>query len=664
MASESDPEPAADAPRIMQILALPDGRIAALSPEKGGLYVSEPGGRKWRKWPDVPEVFIHHLALSPDRVLYLTTPGGLLRWEGVDRTWEQVAEGSVSRIFFGPPGTDSLSDSVSATALFKLWGQGIFGGPAQALSATRIQAERAAREKTGADRAALQQKVDELGREMRALASPDESRELSSEEAREQLEALGRESEGNPWVSLSQGLPDDPVQSALLRAGDDWFAATFGRGVFRSRSAGASWEPASQGLASPWVLTLAVSPWGELYAGTYGGGLYRWNDETALWSMADPLFAGTDVQELAFGQGGEVLAASAGRGLFLSLDHGRSWHRVDADLPGADAQSVAVGTDGSLWVGFWDQGLFVSNDRGASWRPRPFAYVVHVADLAFSRDGVGYAVLAGLGLFRTLDGGRQWTPLRIPVRPARDLRLAVTADGRLFLGSLREGLWTSGSRGETWDRNVDGLTGEGVRAVVVSPAGAVLAIPSDASGLYERSESGQWRLLPLIDEDGLPYSVWEIIFLPDGRGVAAGYMEMLLSEDGGKTWQRKHFGQPFRALAVDVSGTIYSQRMMNTFALRRGTDKWEEAPDIPRDAYRFFRALGQGRWVAARQEIGVDFLLGEGVSLAVADRGLMNRHVLSLDVAPDGAVFAGLQDGMMVTRDRGKSWQPVVVVQE
>lgn len=618
IASDIDPESAADTPRIMQVLALPDGRMAALTQEKGGLYVSDPGGRRWRKWADVPDVFIHHLTLGPDQTLYLATPGGLLRWEDARRTWEQVAEGSISWVSFGPPGRVSEP----GTALLKLWGRGLFGVPTRVLSASRIQEERADREKVREERAALQRRVDELG------------------------------------------LPDAPLQSAVIRADGEWFAATFGHGVFRSRCAGASWEPASQGLASHWVLTLAVSPGGELYAGTYGGGLVRWNDDIARWNMVDTLFAGADIQELAFGQNGEVLAASAGRGLFFSLDQGRSWDRVEADLPGTDAQSVAVGTDGSLWVGFWEQGLFVSNDGGASWRPRPFAYVVHVADLVFSRDGVGYAVLAGLGLFRSLDGGHQWAPLRIPVRPARDMRLAVTAEGRLFLGSFRDGLWTSGSRGETWDRDMHGLTGDGVRAVVVSPAGTVLVIPSDASGLYERTGSGRWRLLPLIGEDGRPYSVWEITFLPDGRGVAAGYMDMLLSDDGGETWKRNHFGQAFRALAVDAAGTIYSRRMISTFALRRDAEKWEEVPGIPRDAYRFFCPLGQERWVAARQEIGVDFLVDQGTTLVVSESGLMSRRVLSLSVGPGGAVFAGMQDGMMVSRDRGKSWQPVEVVEE
>lgn len=666
-------EPGADALRILRILALPDGRMVALTPEKGGLYVSEPGGRTWRQWPEVPESFIHHLTLGPDQAPYLATPGGLLRWENQNQSWDRVAEESVSRIFFGPP--DSSVET--ATVLIKPWGKGLSGAPIRVLTASRVQEDRAVQDKARKERAALQREANELGRELRALTRPSDPQNLSLEESQDrmhrfaqwqkvqrQIAALDQEAETNPWVVMDQGLGGNPVQSAVIRTADEWFAATFGQGVFRSRSSGTSWEPASHGLTSHWVLTLAVSPLGALYAGTYGGGLFRWNDEDSRWSLVDPLFEGVDIQELAFGQRGEVLAASTVQGLLLSLDHGRSWRRVADDLPATDVQSVAVGADGSLWVGVWEQGLFVSNDSGLSWRHRPFAYVEHVADLAFSRDGVGYAILAGLGLFRSLDGSRSWSRLHTPVRPVRDLRLAVTPEGRVFLGSPREGLWSSDSRGERWDRDMKGLTGNGVRAIVVSPAGTLLAIPSDASGLYERSGSGQWRLIPLIDEDGWPYSVWEILFLPDGRGVAAGHMEMLFSDDGGKTWKRKHFGQPFQALAVDASGTVYSQRMMSTFALRRGADSWDEVTNIPLDAYRLFRSLDPKRWIAARLEIGVDFLVADGAGLHVSSTGLMSRRVLSLGVAPDGAVFAGFRDGMMVSRDLGQSWQPVRVVDD
>lgn len=64
IASGSEAATAADAPRIIQVLGLPDGRMAVLTAEKGGLYVSAPGGRGWRRWAEIPEVFIHQMTLN------------------------------------------------------------------------------------------------------------------------------------------------------------------------------------------------------------------------------------------------------------------------------------------------------------------------------------------------------------------------------------------------------------------------------------------------------------------------------------------------------------------------------------------------------------------------------------------------------------------------
>ena len=52
-------EAPAHTPPIMQLQALPDGKISSLTPERGGLYRSEGSGRKSARVPGLPDVFIH-----------------------------------------------------------------------------------------------------------------------------------------------------------------------------------------------------------------------------------------------------------------------------------------------------------------------------------------------------------------------------------------------------------------------------------------------------------------------------------------------------------------------------------------------------------------------------------------------------------------------------
>jgi hypothetical protein len=82
---------------------------------------------------------------------------------------------------------------------------------------------------------------------------------------------------------------------------------------------------------------------------------------------------------------------------------------------------------------------------------------------------------------------------------------------------------------------------------------------------------------------------------------------------------------------------------------------------IPPQAYWLFQPAGDGQWVAARWGGGVDLLSGDGRSLTVVKHGLEDQPILSLAVAPDGAIFAGLEDGLKVLRKGGDGWLSVAM---
>lgn len=658
-AAAQDRASAADTPPIMQLQPLPDGEILALTPERGGLYRSEGSGRKWARVPGVPDVFIHQVSVLPDGAVYLSTPEGLLRGGHQEGLWEQVLEGPVAAMHASPDG---------ARALVKLWGRGVFVLPTGELNTDSMRRVREA----DLHRQGLQVKAGEF---MRAMREADGGDNATTEELQKKLRAYHQWQETHKEIQAAEramaqyvlaeegGLAQMPVTCAALSSDNAWLAGTFGHGVYRSGPAGDGWEPFFAGLPSPLIVSLATAPWGTVYAGTYGAGLFALRPGNSSWEEVHQHLAGTTVQALAFGLAGQCLIATREHGVLLSLDRGASWTKKNEILPGANVQAVAVGRDGVLWAGTWDQGLYLSRDFGASWDYRPFAHEFHVSDIAFAGNGVGYAILAGHGLFRTIDDGRGWLRLKTPVPSAKNLRLAVHGE-LVFLASPATGLWVSQDKGETWARDMLGLPGDGALDVVLAPAGALLAVPSDASGLFERSAVGEWQLVPMAGEDGLDYSVQMVIFLPDGRGVACGQQDLLLSEDGGKTWSRKRFGQPFKSLAVDLRGTIHTRRLLSTFVLHKGTDTWEEASETPLDAYVFFHPAGPKLWAGARQDSGLDILAVQGGDMEVVASGLAATRIVALGASGDGGIFAALEDGLAVSRDGGGTWLPVEVLCE
>ena len=223
---------------------------------------------------------------------------------------------------------------------------------------------------------------------------------------------------GRTWshLGLTEGqqiaeLAIDPHDPSRL------FAAVLGhpygpnpeRGIYRSRDAGASWERVLYKDADTGASAVAIDPLHPevVYAGLWQARLGPWEDKNE--------FNGT------------------GGGLFKSTDGGSSWRRLSGGLPATLAQvniAIAPSTPQRLYLSVGTSepgdysssaglGVFRSDDGGESWTrittdPRP-ALRIGGGDLAVLRvDPTNADVLysASLVTMKSTDGGRSWRPLR------------------------------------------------------------------------------------------------------------------------------------------------------------------------------------------------------------------------------------------------------------
>ena len=636
-----------DVPNIRQLLALPGGRVLVVTTEKGGLYLSDSGGGGWRKAEGAPEVFVNRATLAPGGRVYLATSEGLYVFR--KGAWNKAVEGALADIFFNGDGS---------SAMLRYWGRGLHFLSAEGMSAESLQDMRDA----AGREAALSAEEAELQREMKRLQRGNEATEEEKFALRDvyaqwlELQRRKEQAHGEARAAMPErvmgGLPEGVSVVGAIPWEGGWLTGVFGHGVLGLAEGERQWSPRQDGLPGPWVLCLELSPSGQAFAGFFGAGLFSLEPGSSSWTRVDGVPADCSVQAVSFGAKGRILAATRERGALYSPDFGKTW----AEGPGGNVQGVAVGTDGSLWAGLWEEGLRVSFDDGATWKPRPFAYVGHVADMVFSEDGRGFAVLVGLGLLTSTDNGASWSHAELPVHPSRTVRLALGRDGRLFAASPREGLFVSADNGATWSRDKRGLPDGGVRAVGVTSGGTPLAVPADGSGLFALDGATGWSLVPLVGEEDFAYSAWNLTFLPGNRAMAVGYQDILLSEDDGRTWRRHRFGQAVEECGVDVSGTIFTRHMLSNFALRPGGDDWDSVQGIPLGAYRLLRFAGSERWLGARRDGGLDILEARGVEMVIVASHAPGSTVTSLAGVAGGALFAGLEDGMIVSRDGGRTW--------
>ncbi len=372
-----------------------------------------------------------------------------------------------------------------------------------------------------------------------------------------------------------------------------------GQGPFESRDGGATWRLLLAGLEEqpPPALhpTALLPPDGDrpLLLGTDGAGLFAWRGDA--WApLGEGLPERLRVQGLAArpGEPGRLLLASRGGGVWESRDGGARWSSLRRGAFGI-AGALALGSDGAALVHFPEEGLFwfggaeKPQDRGLGAAgfltlvPRAgggwLAGLAHDGVLEVGADGVpGALVNHGLeatqvsalalgeapeelwagdanGVFRSADGGRTWEPrdqglLGAPVSALR------WAGGRLYLGSLGQGVFRWNPEAGSWEERSGGLgTSNTIFSLTVDADGQRLYVATEG-GIYASDDGGgRWT----ARRQGLPSAAaWVAAASPSvsGRLWAAAAGSVFGSSDRGDSWAPVAQGQPLALVPARRGG--------------------------------------------------------------------------------------------------------------
>ena len=352
-----------------------------------------------------------------------------------------------------------------------------------------------------------------------------------------------------------------------------------------------------------------------------------------------------------------------------------SWERLLA-LEGGTVGSIAcAGDQGGTAFAATLTGVFRSADRGERWEwigrglISPFVQDVAVSP-HFELDGVVAAATAVSGLHMSYDGGTTWFRQEFwGVRPTVT-RVAISPEfGRdevVVAGTQHEGVYVSRNRGRSWNGFARGLEDTEISAVAIAPGlsdgGAILA--ATATGILLRStDVGRtWQHVERADTDPLECCAW-VNRTTAIAGTVSG--RLLRTTDSGETWSTVWAaeGDMVNGIAVDAGRQIVA--VTGSGSLVRSSDdgkSWQEQALSPEDgASALCVAISDGCVLVGTDRSGVYRQAGERPPV-ISNAGLVNRPILDLAVSPsftaDGTlVLATLQDGVLVSRDGGSTWE-------
>ena len=293
---------------------------------------------------------------------------------------------------------------------------------------------------------------------------------------------VGVWSTGGPLVEPIAALAIDPTMPATLYAG------TSGHGVFKSTDGGLHWSAAGTGLPPGSVTALAIDPTSPatLYAGTLDGGVFKSSDAGGTWAAVNAgLETGSVFQSISALAIDPTMPASVyagtwdGAGVFKSSDGGTHWTAVDTGLPGGAFRALALDPA-------------VPTTLYAAQSPQRF-YI----------EECGYQIPTPPcpdfgGVFRTSDGGGQWTAVTagLPSGSVTALAIDPAATATVYAGTV-SGVFRTDDGGAHWAAANAGLSGRSVTALAIDPAehATIYAGTSDAGVFGSRDGGMSWSEL-------------------------------------------------------------------------------------------------------------------------------------------------------------------------
>lgn len=394
---------------------------------------------------------------------------------------------------------------------------------------------------------------------------------------------------GETWSNLSGG-PDVPLCFTFAANGDMYVGADFDDGIYMSGDNGSTWQhlPPFTTTANYSVERLLLLSENEFLAATYGGGIFRTTDGGNTWSASSTGMA--DDKITALYQINDTIIATTfyGQGIYRSSNQGFSWVISNDGLTGGDVGVLYQdANNGAIYTGIYGQGAYRTFDYGVTWNHLdivgPIAEVTSfaVAPDGFIFCGVQFNDGSG-GVFRSTDNGTTWQEVSAGAFGSGVVSLVVNASGDVFGANQSTGIWRSTNNGDSWEAVLNSCS---ISSLIIDTSDFLYASSeSCGQGIYISRDNGDTWIpshngMDFPNLSGVGVNQQGEIFAFTNIFTGTGYDNRVYrSVDQGQTYEEIGGNLPpvsINTMAIGGAGEVLLGTSEGVFSLSTGSSTWE-----------------------------------------------------------------------------------------
>ena len=356
----------------------------------------------------------------------------------------------------------------------------------------------------------------------------------------------------------------------------------------------------------------------------------------------------------------------AGAGIFglppaVCFSQSISWQRTNGPY-GGRIFLVAATPQGTLLAGAENCGIFRSTDDGETWRQTSLTYETAVSFVADPRGRLLVGTYSASGVFVSSDDGLTWSKSNAGLNQDGALSLAISSRSMIFAGTFYHGVFKSTDGGSQWTQQQLPISGEGVYPVWSMCADSVGNVYAGVAGkgLFRSSDGGEtWVLVGFQTVE-----VHSLICPSPGEILAGAGYGIYRSTDKGATWGQLGVNIPnVNSIASNSSGQIFAFTDGGVFRSVDGGLSWMDldvgfGPTLGLGTTRFLSGSVSSRdyIFAGSDGQGIDRSTDNGAVWNEANTGLTGNSVWDLVSTHGSILLAGTDRGLFVTRDNGETW--------